>query len=134
MKKIVGILVFLFLTSILCAGIWSDLKQFQKYKFVKSVAVEADDAGNTFVAVANYTEAAKIAKTYSKIEYSLYQMNSAAFCLIKVYKETKNQTLIKEALDILTEIQNTMKDQNIDNDKLSKDIDSNINFCQDNLK
>jgi hypothetical protein len=110
MKKLALIISFILVGVLVTAETWTDIKQFQKYKFAKSVAIEADEAGNTFVAVTNYTEASKIALEFSKIEYSLYQMNSAAYCLINVYKQTKEQSLIKEAFNILS------------------------NYCQENLK
>jgi hypothetical protein len=134
MKKSLEVLIFLLISGLMLAGTWSDVNQFQKYKFARSVAIEADDAGNTFVAVTNYINASKIAATFSKLEYSLNQMNSAALCLIKVYKQTKDNDLIKQAFDILTEIQNTIEDQNITDVELLKDVNSNMNYCQDHLK
>jgi hypothetical protein len=126
-------MIGIFISSIINAATWSDVKQFNKYKFVRSVAIEADSELNTFVAVTNYKNAGEIAATYSKIEYSLNQFNSAALCLIKKYKEIKDISLIKEAFDILSQIQNTIEEQNITNIQLLKAVNNNTDYCQDIL-
>ena len=124
MKKfLVMSILFLVFVGTVFAGVWTDEKKFKEYVTTKSIAAEADSAGNTIVSVIKYKEAAILASTYATAEIEAWQLNNAAYSLIKVFKDTKEKSLLVEAMTLLTDA----KALNVES-TLGK-IQSNMDFC-----
>ncbi|MCE5299751.1 MAG: hypothetical protein LLG37_02615 [Spirochaetia bacterium] len=87
MKKNIIFTAFLVLafSSALFAS-WKSWEDFNKYKDARKVAVEAENAGDTTTAVANYKKAAELAGKSGTKDIQAWQINNAAFVLIKQFK------------------------------------------------
>lgn len=129
MKKFLAIAILMFVTvGMVFAGAWTNVEKFQEYKAAKTTATEADETGNTTVAVAKYIEAADLAKSYATQEIEAWQRNSAAYVLIKTFKNTKEKALLVEAMTYLTDAKAIADTLNIGS--LSEKIERNIDFCK----
>jgi roadblock/LC7 domain-containing protein len=139
MKKFFAVVVLVLgFVGLVMAGNWTDVGKYQEYKSAKAMANEADDAGNTSVAVSKYLEAADLSKEYATLWIQVNQMNSAAYSLIKVFKQTKESGLLVEAKgyleDAKAQILATIPDGDVT--KLDNNlgevygwITSNLDFC-----
>jgi len=67
-------------------GAWKSTKDWDSYREARKVAIEAETAGNTADAVANYKKAAELAGKSATKEIQAWQINNAAFVLIKQFK------------------------------------------------
>jgi hypothetical protein len=87
MKKIVLALVLtVFVLPALYASSWKNYDDFMSYKKLRAEANDASAAGNTESAIAKYKEAAVLAGKSDAKEIQAWQLNSAAFELIKSFK------------------------------------------------
>lgn len=65
---------------------WTNLEDYKAYKKAKELALEAENAGDTFNAVANYKKAAELAGKSATQDIQIWQYNNAAYFLIKQFK------------------------------------------------
>jgi hypothetical protein len=87
MKKIVLAMVLtVFVLPALYASSWKNYDDFMTYKKLRAEATEASTAGNTLSAISKYKEAAVLAGKSDAKEIQAWQLNSAAFELIKSFK------------------------------------------------
>jgi hypothetical protein len=87
MKKIISLIsVMLIVFTSLSFGAWKSWEDFNSYKDARKVAIDAEAAGNTSVAVTNYKKAADLAGKSATKEIQAWQINNAAFVLIKQFK------------------------------------------------
>jgi hypothetical protein len=125
MKKfLIGTVLVLGFAGLLLAGAWTDVGKYKEYLTVRAMASEADSAGNTTISVAKYKEAANLAANYATAEIQAWQLNSAAYSLIKVFKETREKSLLVEAMELLEDA------KALNAEKVMTKIQSNIDFCQ----
>ena len=87
MKKFLIMLCFLVLIFSLSsyAG-WTNAEDYQAYKVAKKAAQDAEAAGDTFNAISNYKKAAELAAKSGTPEIQMWQINNAAYFLIKQFK------------------------------------------------
>ncbi len=78
--------ILLIAFSTLSFAAWTNIEDYKAYKKAKELAVEAEGAGDTFNAVANYIKAAQLAGKSATPDIQLWQYNNAAYSLIKQFK------------------------------------------------
>ena len=87
MKKII---LFVAAISVVFASVsfcaWKSWDDFNTYKEARKIASEAEAAGDTSTAVANYKKAADLAGKSATKEFQAWQLNNAAYVLIKQFK------------------------------------------------
>jgi len=103
MKRMVMVLMALaFAVSMVQAASWTVYEDYTAYKAVKEAASKASDEGNTTVSVAKYKEAAALAAKSATKEIQAWQLNSAAYELIKAFKKTTDYSAKIEQLSGMT--------------------------------
>ena len=87
MKKVI---LFVAAISVVFASVsfcvWKSNEDFNTYREVRKMAIEAESAGDTANAVANYKKAADLAGKSATKNIQAWQLNNAAFVLIKQFK------------------------------------------------
>ena len=87
MKKIVVLAsVLFFVFASFSFGAWKSWEDFNVYKEARKAAMEAEGAGDTVNAVLNYKKAADLAGKSATKDIQAWQINNAAFVLIKQFK------------------------------------------------
>jgi hypothetical protein len=87
MKKLVVLTSVLFLVlASMSFGAWKSWEDFNTYKDVRKAAMEAEGTGDTLSAVSNYKKAADLAGKSATKDIQAWQINNAAFVLIKQFK------------------------------------------------
>ena len=93
-KVLVMAVVLVFFGGAVFAS-WSSWEDYQTYKKAKANASAASDGGDTVTAVAEYKLAAELASKSGTKEYQGWQLNNAAYALIKKFKaDTEYQVKI----------------------------------------
>lgn len=67
-------------------GAWKSWEDFNTYKEARKTAIDAEAAGDTANAVANYKKAADLAGKSATKDIQAWQINNASFVLIKQFK------------------------------------------------
>ncbi len=80
MRKLIVLISVFALSGLAYAGTWQD------YKDAKQKAKDAEAAGDTYNAVANYKKAADSAAEFKKTEIQAWQLNNAGHLLIQTFK------------------------------------------------
>jgi|DewCreStandDraft_4_1066084.scaffolds.fasta_scaffold02802_1 hypothetical protein len=102
MKKTILFIIFVFIfNGFIFSGPWKSYKAFQEYLSLKKQAKQADEEGNTAVAVSSYLKAAEIASKSADANVYAWQLNNAAFSLIAQFKKLVNY---EEKLQKLSEM------------------------------
>ena len=87
MKKLVIFsCVFVLFAGMAFAGAWRNYEDYQSYLGVKKAAKDAEAAGDTANAVANYKKAAELAAKSATSTIQGWQLNNAAYALINQFK------------------------------------------------
>jgi hypothetical protein len=87
MKKAMFLLsVFAMIFSSATFAAWASWEDFNAYKDAKKTAATAESSGDTATAVTNYKKAADLAGKSATKDIQSWQLNSAAFVLIKSFK------------------------------------------------
>jgi len=87
MKKFLIMLCFwVLIFSLSSYAGWTNAEDYQAYKVAKKAAQDAEAAGDTFNAISNYKKAAELAAKSGTPEIQIWQLNNAAYFLIKQFK------------------------------------------------
>jgi hypothetical protein len=100
-RSIVLTFIFVFVTAGMSFGAWKSWEDFNVYKEARKTAIDAENSGNTLTAVANYKKASDLAGRSATKDIQAWQINNAAFVLIKQFK---NLTAYDEKLVKLTDM------------------------------
>ncbi|MEI7543121.1 MAG: hypothetical protein WCJ94_07720 [bacterium] len=87
MKKVIiltTVISLAFVSVSFC--MWKTSADFNTYKEARKTAADAEALGDTATAVANYKKAAELAGMFATEEIQAWQINNAAFALIKKFK------------------------------------------------
>ena len=127
MKKI----IVLFVIMLFVVG-WKSTKVYQEYKGARAMAIEAESESNYVVAAEKYLLAASVAEDNNMLEIQAWQLNNAAYCLIKNHKLNKDVSGLLNAIDTLTAAKEIADKINVEN--LNAKIKSNIDYCKFYIK
>jgi hypothetical protein len=99
MKKILAIVLFVFMFTGVFAEVWPSVGAFKLYKGYRQTAKAADATSDTFVAVTNWKLAGGIAESNNMVSIAAWMYNDAGSSLVEFYKtmDTKDKSLLKEA-------------------------------------
>jgi hypothetical protein len=97
-RTVMAVMALVFAVSMLQAASWTVYEDYTAYKAVKEEASKASDEGNTSVSVAKYKEAATLAAKSATKEIQAWQLNSAAYELIKAFKKNTDYSAKIEQL------------------------------------
>lgn len=87
MKRFVIVsLVFVSFAGIAFAGAWRNSEDYQSYKGVRTAAMDAETAGDTFNAVANFIKAEEFAEKSADNTIKGWPLNNGAYALITTFK------------------------------------------------
>ena len=129
MKKILIVLVLLFVSALVYADCWTD------YKAARETAKTAEAAGNYVEASSAWLIVEKTALALVNLDGTPYgnaqgiadwDRNNAGYMLILDFKATKNPDDLRQALVIL-------KAREVNSDAKEK-VEKNINYCETTLK
>ncbi|PKL92777.1 MAG: hypothetical protein CVV21_00070 [Candidatus Goldiibacteriota bacterium HGW-Goldbacteria-1] len=101
-RTVMAVMAFVFAVSMVQAASWTVYEDYTAYKAVKDAAAKASDEGNTTASVAKYKEAASLAAKSATKEIQAWQLNSAAYELIKVFKKNTDYSAKIEQLSGMT--------------------------------
>jgi hypothetical protein len=85
-RSVIFLLVFVLFAGMAFAGAWRSYEDYQSYVGVRKAAIDAETAGDTFNAVANYKNAAELAAKSATADIQGWQLNNAGYTLVKQFK------------------------------------------------
>jgi len=89
MKKFIVLsFVFVLFAGMVFAGAWRNYEDYQTYLGVRKAAQDAEAAGDTYNAVANYKKAAELAGKSASKDIQGWQLNNAAYVFVNLFKTT----------------------------------------------